>query len=93
MSQTILGQMLEKLSSLEPVELQQLGHAVQDRLVHQPAVSQPAVNATDALHQSMIDAGLLRPRKASPKSSQPTMRRLVQVQGEPVSQTIIEERR
>jgi hypothetical protein len=93
MSQITLGQMLEKLSSLEPVELQQLGHAVQDQLVHQLAISQPSVNAKEALHQSMIDSGLLRPRKASQKSSQPTVRRLVQVQGEPVSQTIIEERR
>jgi hypothetical protein len=100
MSQIILGQMLEKLRFLEPVELQQLNHAVQDRLVNQPeinqtAVDQPTVNPEDAFQQALIDSGLVRPRQTDSlqESSQVIVRRLVPVQGEPVSQTIIEERR
>jgi hypothetical protein len=55
----------------------------------------PAGNPETALQQALIDAGLLRPKKAtSLQSSSPAIvRRLVQVQGEPVSETIIKERR
>jgi hypothetical protein len=87
MSQTILSQMIDKLQFLETVELQQLNHAVQDRLIkNEETVSKPV-----ALHQALIDSGLVQHTKKS--TSQPTVRRLIQVQGAPISQTIIEERR
>jgi hypothetical protein len=56
---------------------------------------QPAENPQAALHQALIDAGLMRPRQTDSlqENSQPIVRRLIQVQGKPVSETIIEERR
>jgi hypothetical protein len=86
MSQTILSQMLEKLQFLEPVELQQLNHAIQDRLINKEEAAKQV-----AFHQALIDSGLVRDTKKT--SSQATVRRLIQVQGEPISKTIIEERR
>jgi hypothetical protein len=87
MSQAILSQMLDKLQFLEPVELQQLNHAVQDRLINKEEEAKPG-----ALHQALIDSGLVRhTKKNTPQAA--IVRRLIQVQGDPISQTIIEERR
>jgi hypothetical protein len=86
MSQTILSQMLDKLQFLEPVELQQLNHAVQDRLINKEEVAKP-----DTLHQALIDSGLMRHIKKN--TPQAIVQRLIQVQGDPISQTIVEERR
>jgi hypothetical protein len=86
MSQAILSQMLDKLQFLEPVELQQLNHAVQDRLINKEEAAKP-----DALHQALIDSGLVRHTKKN--TPQAIVRRLIQVQGDPISQTIVEERR
>jgi hypothetical protein len=86
MSQTILSQMLEKLQFLEPVELQQLNHAIQDRLIDKEEAAKQI-----AFHQALIDSGLVRHTKRT--SSQAIVRRLIQVQGEPISKTIVGERR
>jgi hypothetical protein len=86
MSQTILNQMLEKLQFLEPVELQQLNHAVQDRLINKEETTKQV-----AFHQALIDSRLVRHTKKI--SSQTIVRRLIQVKGEPISKTIVEERR
>jgi hypothetical protein len=86
MSQAILSQMLDKLQFLEPVELQQLNHAVQDRLSNKGETAKP-----DAFHQALINSGLVRQTKKN--TPQATVRRLIQVQGDPISQTIVEERR
>lgn len=86
MSQAILSQMLDKLQFLEPVELQQLNRAIQDRLVNK----KEATKSID-FHQALIDSGLVRhTQKTTPQA---VMRRLIQVQGAPISQTIAEERR
>jgi hypothetical protein len=87
MSQTILSQMLEKLQFLEPVELQQLNHAIQDRLINKKEAAAKQI----AFHQALIDSGLVRHTKKT--SSQAIVRRLIQVQDEPISKTIVEERR
>jgi hypothetical protein len=86
MSEAILSQMLDKLQFLEPVELQQLNHAVQDRLIKKEEAAKPG-----ALHQALIDSGLVRHTKKN--TPQAIVRQLIQVQGEPISQTIVEERR
>jgi hypothetical protein len=86
MSQAILSQMLDKLQFLEPVELQQLKHAVQDCLINKKETAKPV-----ALHQALIDSGLVRHTKKT--SPQAVVRRLIQVQGAPISETIVEERR
>ena len=85
MSQTILSQMLNKLQFLEPVELQQLNYAVQERLINK----EQAVKKI-AFHQALVDCGLVRQIKKI--SHQSTVRQLIQVQGKPISETIVEER-
>ena len=85
MSQTVLSQMLDKLQFLEPVELQQLDRAIQQYLTNQEQAAKQI-----AFHQALIDSGLVRQvKKISP---QPRRRQLIQVQGKPISETIIEER-
>jgi hypothetical protein len=86
MSQTILSQILEEIQFLEPVELQQLNHAVQNRLINKEKEAKQV-----AFHQALIDSGLVRHTKKT--SSQATVRRLIRVQGEPISKTIVGERR
>jgi hypothetical protein len=85
MPQAILNQILDQLQTLEPSELQQLSHALQTYLVDK----ETSTNRI-AFHQALVEAGLVRQIKP------PTFERrthLVQVQGELLSQTIIEERR
>lgn len=85
MSQTILSQMLDELQLLEPVELQQLNRAVQERLTNQEQAAKQI-----AFHQALVDSGLVRQIKTI--SHQPRKRQLIQIQGQPISETIIEER-
>ena len=85
MSQTILSQMLDKLQFLEPVELQQLDRAIQQYLIER---EQGVKQIT--FHQALIDSRLVRQIKKI--SHQPRRRQLIQVQGKPISETIIEER-
>lgn len=85
MSQTILSQMLDKLQLLEPVELQQLDCAVQERLTNQEQTTKQV-----SFHQALVDSGLVRQIKKI--SHQPRKRQLIQIQGKAISETIIEER-
>jgi hypothetical protein len=88
MPQTILGQMLEKVQFLEPDELHQLNHAVQNRLMNQ---DQEEIAKYTAFHQALLNAGLVRQIKKI--SYQNKEQQLIQVQDQPISTTIIEERR
>ena len=85
MPHVILDQILEQLQSLGPAELQQLNQAVQDRLVNQEETKQVA------FHQALITSGLVKQIK-KPSYNRP-LKQLIQVEGEPISRTIIEERR
>ena len=87
MSQAVLQQILEQLQALEPSELRQLNVAVQSYLAGKEAAAKQA-----AFHQSLVASGLVRQIKL-PTFELRTRQQLIQVQGEPVSQTIIEERR
>ncbi len=84
MSQTILSQMLDKLQFLEPVELQQLDRAIQQYLIEREQAAKQI-----AFHQALVDSGLMRQIKKI--SYQPRRRQLIQIQGKPISETIIEE--
>ena len=86
MAQTILYQILEQIKSLEPNELLQVSRAVQERLI-----SEGEVRQHQAFHQALLASGLVRQIK-TPLSLNISERQLAQVQGEPVSQTIIEAR-
>jgi hypothetical protein len=87
MPQTLLNQILDQLKTLEPFELQQLSQAIQTYL----SDSETAANQT-AFHQSLIESGLVRQIK-TPTFEHRAQQQPIRVQGEPVSQTIIEERR
>lgn len=87
MSQQALNQVLEYIQTLDPHELLQVSQVVQERLsFHEEA------RKRQAFYQSLIAAGLVRKIKM-PSSSDVDRPKPVQVKGEPVSQTIIEERR
>ncbi|WP_009630773.1 hypothetical protein [Synechocystis sp. PCC 7509] len=85
MSQTILSQMLDKLQFLEPVELQQLNYAVQERLTNKEHTAKQV-----DFHQALVNSGLVQQIKKS--SNHPIVRQPIEVQGKPISETIIEER-
>jgi len=87
MPQGIFNKILNQLDTLELLELQQLERAIGIYL----AEKEQTVQRTK-FHQALLTSGLVKKIKHS-SGSQQTERRLIQVQGKPVSETIIEERR
>lgn len=87
MAQAILNQILDQLETLELEELQQLNQAIQRYLADKEETPQQAT-----FHQALLASGLVKQLK-QPSYTRQTERRLIQVQGKPVSETIIEERR
>ncbi len=87
MPQAILNQIINQLQALEPSELQQLDRVIQ-KYLKDKEVSAKRV----AFHQALVASGLVRQIK-NPTFEHRTQQQLIQVQGEAVSQTIIEERR
>jgi hypothetical protein len=86
MAQATLNQILVQLKTLELEELQQLNQAIQRYLVDKEETAKRAT-----FHQALLASGLVKQLKQSSDSRQ-TERQFIQVQGEPVSETIIEER-
>ena len=87
MEQVTFQQILEQINVLAPDQLHQVSRMVQERLA--PGEK---VRKRRAFHQALLASGLVKRIKThSPTDG--AERRLVQVQGPPVSQTIIEERR
>lgn len=87
MTQALLNQILTQLQSLEPSELQHLSQVIQSYLEQQDVSVKQA-----SFHQALLEAGLVRQIK-HPNFDERAQTRLIQVQGEPLSQTIIGERR
>jgi len=87
MSQTVLEQVLLQIQGLDDHELRQVSNAIQERLT----VEQRAGDR-QTFYQGLRVSGLVRRIKTRPPA-QPSERRLVPARGQPVSQTIIEERR
>lgn len=87
MSQVLLNQILNQLPSLELSELQQLSQVVQNCLKDSEMLAKRA-----AFHQALIESGLVRQIK-KPNFEGRTHQHFIQVQGEPISQTIVGERR
>lgn len=87
MAQATLDQVIGQLDTLQAEELQQLGDAVRIRLGHASEEEKKA-----ALQRAMLAAGLIS-RIKPPRTSENAERPLIEVQGEPVSETIIRERR
>jgi len=87
MPQALLNQILNQLQSLEPSELHQLSQVIQGYLKDNEASAKRA-----AFHQALVGSGLVRQIK-NPKFEERTHQPLILVKGEPISQTIIGERR
>lgn len=87
MSEAILNQILDRLEMLEIVELHQLNRAIDKYLVQKQATTQQA-----KFHQALLTSGLVK-KINHLCYSQPTERQPIQVQGKPISETIIDERR
>jgi DNA gyrase/topoisomerase IV subunit B len=87
MTQAILNQILEQLKTLEVEELRQLNQVIQKRLADKEEAAQRST-----FHEALLASGLVKQIK-EPAYRQQTKQRLIQVQGKPVSKTIIEERR
>lgn len=86
MAQATLSQVLEQIKTLEPDELLQAGQAVKQQL-------EPMTDAQKraAVHQALLEAGLVKTFKTPPANSLEVA--AVPIQGKPLSETIIEERR
>lgn len=87
MAEAILQRVLSEIPVLAPHELRQVQQAVQARLAP-PSQAQKR----RAFYHALRTSGLVKQIKTHPADDN-VQRRLVQVQGPPVSQTIIEERR
>ncbi|MDY7008449.1 MAG: hypothetical protein SWX82_32150 [Cyanobacteriota bacterium] len=72
---------------LEPEELQQLNQTIQKYLINKKGLDRQ-----DAFHKSLINSGIIKQIKL-PSYKPITERRLIQIEGKPISETIIEERR
>jgi methyl coenzyme M reductase subunit D len=86
MTQVIVNQILIQIETLETEELQQLQQSIQSRLAQHQIVQQAG------FLQTLLASGLTQQIKY-PTSHQSIKRRLVEVQGKPLSETIFEERR
>ena len=87
MAQAILERILKEIKTLEPEELLQVQKAIQEQLA--PADYSPA---EARVLQEMLKVGLLteiKPRRTDRQGVYPT----VPIQGKPLSETILEERR
>jgi len=87
MAVTTLNQIIKQLDTLEIEEIKELNQTIQRYL----AEREEALNQS-AFHQALIDSGLVKQIK-HPGYQPIAERTLVQVEGKPVSETIIEERR
>ncbi len=87
MAQATLDQLISQLDMLQTEELQRLERAIQER-----RTDKGEENEKEMLHQVLMASGLVKriARRTEPDSSE---RHPIEVQGEPVSETIIQERR
>lgn len=87
MAQATLNQILSQLETLSPEELNQLNQTIQKHLADKDKLRTRA-----AFHQALLESGLVKQIKR-PCYDLISERRLYKVEGKPVSETIIEERR
>ena len=86
MAWATLEQVISQLDALKPGELQQLEDAVRER-----RVATQEAQERETFHQALLAAGLVK-RIAKRTEPDTAERHLIDVQGEPVSETIIRER-
>ncbi len=89
MTQTVLAHVLQDIKTLEPEELHSVERAIQE--LREAAVYGYSLQEYKAM-QSLVEAGLMKEIKPRPKG--PFVQYTpVPIQGKPLSETIIEERR
>lgn len=86
MPKVTLNQIINQLETLELSELQQLYEVLKKQLKSQETSAQRT-----RFHNALLASGLVKRQSLPPREQVP--RQLIQVQGEPVSETIIQERR
>ena len=86
MALTTLNQILKQLETLEIEEIQQIDRTIQKYLAEREQTLKKA-----AFHQALINSGLVKQIKY-PAYDMIAERKLIQVEGKPVSKSIIEER-
>lgn len=87
MTNVTLDHASEKVKVLTPNEHQQLR-----KLLDEASVQQEETTKMDAFHQALLAAGLVKSIK-KPRTISIIDRKLIQVKGKPLSETIVEERR
>lgn len=87
MVRAVLQEILSRLEALEVDELRVLDQAIQQHIADR--VDSPE---QVAFHQALLSFGLVKQIKR-PVYRQMTQEQLIQVEGKPISETIIEERR
>ncbi|HBE20786.1 MAG TPA: hypothetical protein DEG17_00975 [Cyanobacteria bacterium UBA11149] len=87
MTTAIIEQIIKQLDTLEIEEIQQL-----NQIIHKYLAQREEKLKKAAFHQYLINAGLVKEIK-HPAYQPIAERQLIQVEGKPVSETIIEERR
>ena len=87
MARATLDRIVEEIKTLAPDEWRQLREMLDAMMV--PAEEE---DKRQALHQALRTAGLLTQIR-QPRATDTPHRRWIEVQGKPVSETIIEERR
>lgn len=87
MAQATLDQVISQLDTLKTEELQQLEGVLRERLSPASEAEKQA-----AFHQAMLAAGLIS-RIKPPRTAENAERPIFEVQGEPLSETILRERR
>jgi hypothetical protein len=85
MTQAALTKIISQLEVLEPTELKQLSHVIQTRLNN----TDSSIKMTD-FYNSILSSGFIR--QVNKTRLEQIKYPLIQVQGKPVSETIIEER-
>jgi len=87
MAQPILTRVLDDIKTLEPDELRQVQHVVGEQLIK--SISD---DPDERVLQAMLRAGLIAEIKRPDRTPKPP-RPLIRMNGRPLSETIIEERR
>jgi hypothetical protein len=87
MTQPMLEKILNQLQELETEELHQLNRAIKQCLVGKTQTAEQT-----AFEQALLESGLVKQIK-QPTYRHVTREELIKVQGKPLSETIIEERR
>lgn len=87
MAQAILQNMIDQLKNLETEELHQLNQAIKQHIT-----VKTQIESENAFEQALLESGLVEEIK-KPTYRNVTTEQLIRVEGKPLSETIIEERR